>query len=202
MKRDLVLATIIPPMQFPNIVAFVEGTMEQVFLNNNFHYVQVVQVSNGVGWSVRALCQQIVTFYIARNTLADAVVVWVDRERRSETAEFIEAAIREALIGAGAPPDRLHILVCDMMTENIILSDEEYIRTKFGIENYLYSFEGTGGKSRLKALFKETGTSYRETTHGVAALKAVRLNNCQGRSPSVDRFLLTFQLPCWWTGLT
>jgi len=25
--------------QYPKIIAFVEGTMEKIFINNNFHYV-------------------------------------------------------------------------------------------------------------------------------------------------------------------
>jgi hypothetical protein len=186
------------PMPFPNILAFVEGAMEQLFINNNFHYVEVIPVSNGSGWSVDALSTQIVTFYLARDANADAFVIWLDRERRPESADAVCDAIRKALSAAGADVAKIHILVGDKMVENIILSDQDFIRSTFGDPTYVYEHEGKGGKHILKSMYKAIGENYRETKHGVAAMKAIRLQRCAQNSPSVLSFLRTFKFPCWW----
>ena len=185
-------------MPYPNILAFVEGDMEQLFLNNNFHYVEVISVSNGVQWSVEALCRQIVTFFKARDPNSDALVVWIDRERRVETAQYIRSKVTEALVQAGAPEERIHVLICDLMTENMILADEDFIRETFDLPDYAYMHEGAGGKRHLKELYATKNINYRETKHGVAALKGIRLSRCATASASVSSFLSTFQLPCWW----
>lgn len=198
MKRVLGWGIIMHQMHYPNILAFVEGSMEQLFLNNNFHYVEVIPVSNGVSWTMAALAQQIVTFFKARDSNADAFVVWVYREKRQESSQVISDYIRSSLINAGAEKDKIHILVCDIMTENIILADEQYIISKFNLDNYKYCHEGVGGKRYLKEMFLECGEHYRETRHGVSALKAIRLDRCAKASPAVSSFLATFGFSCWW----
>src|SRR5688572_21882293 len=100
------------------MLAFVEGSMERVFINSNFKYITVVPVSNGISWSLPALCGQIVGFFKLRNFYGE-VIVWLDREGRAESAEEIGDAIRNSLIDAGADPQRIHLLVCDRMTENV-----------------------------------------------------------------------------------
>lgn len=189
-----------PQMPSLKILAFVEGTMEQLFLNNNFNYVEVIPVSNGTTWTVNALGVQILTFFKARDANADHFVVWVDRERRSETSQEISTYLKELLVDAGAEPGRVHVMVSDVMTENIILADEVFIRTRFGNEAYNYEAEGRGGKHILKKMFMTGGSSYRETVHGVAALKAIRLNRAAQTSASVARFLENLSIPCWWLG--
>lgn len=185
-------------MPCPNILAFVEGSMEQLFLNNNFRHIEVIPVSNGVSWSMKALAQQIITFFKSRDSNADAFIVWIDREKRQESSQMISEHIRSELISAGADKDKVHILVCDTMTENIILADEQYVRSIFGIKNYKYCYEGSGGKRHLKNLFLSLGENYRETRHGVSALKAIRLARCAKTSPAVSSFLATFGFSCWW----
>lgn len=172
--------------------------MERNFLNNNFHYVHVVSVSNGTGWTTDALADQIVTLYRALDFRGDAVVVWVDRERRSESASHIHGVITTALITAGASRTSTHVLVSDRMIENIILSDEALMKTTIINPNYTYSMEGSGGKHVLKSLLKTAGIEYKETTVGASLLKKVRLHRCAVSSPAVARFMVNMNMPCWW----
>lgn len=185
-------------MPYPRILAFVEGHMERLFINNNFPYISVITVSNGVSWTTDALAKQVSTLYRARNFNGDAVLVWIDREKRLETAEEIDIVLRRSLISAGAPESSIHILVADNMSENIILSDEAVIREITGQVEYTYSYESQGGKHKLKEFLKVSGIQYRETTVGVHLLKRIRLGNCALNSPAVARFLATMNLPCWW----
>ena len=198
MKLDLAWVITMPQMPFPNILAFVEGEMEQLFLNDNFTYVEVVTVPNGKCWTVDALCSKIGSFYRARDPYNVTVVVWLDREKRPESAEFMKQRIRNELLCCGADPNRLAILINDIMSENIILADEEFIKKEFNKPDYKYVFEGKGGKAVIKSLYKEFGQSYSETFHGSAALKKIRLSRSAINSPPVSSFVGELNLPCWW----
>lgn len=184
--------------QFPKILAFVEGHMERIFINNNFHYVTVVNVANGIGWSTVALAKQIKSLFRARNFNGDAILVWVDREKRMEGVTEISDLIRAALLEAGAGADKVHIMVADRMSENIILSDEALMRSELSDPEYTYTFEGQNGKHYLTALLKSSGKHYKETSVGVALLKKVRLGSCATTSPTTAALLSTLNLECWW----
>ena len=185
-------------MQFPSILAFVEGSMEQLFFQKNFHYVEIIPVSNGVKWSVPQMCEQIATFYEARNFFGDRIIVWIDREGRIETVDDIRSAIHARLVSVGAPPDQLAIMICDRMTENVILADEIAVREVVPAPDYVYKGDGCGGKYELKSLYKEVGINYKEMNHGVAFLKKIRLERAAERSPPVRDFLDSLSLGCWW----
>lgn len=185
-------------MPSPSILAFVEGSMEALFINRNFRYVRVVPIKNGCGWSVPALCEQIRTFFKARNFSGDHVTVWLDRESRVETSAQISDAIRAMFTEEGLSTQKLSIMVCDKMTENVILADENFIREEFALPDYAYDAEGTGGKHRLSELFKRAGVSYKETFHGSNCLKKIRLRRSGASSPSVLSFLNSMTLDCWW----
>lgn len=102
--------------------------MEQMFVNNNFHYVRVVPISNGVTWSTSQMCEQIGTFYRASNFFGEKVVVWMDREGRTESATVIAHAVKNQLIKDGLEDRQIAIMLCDRMTENLILADVSLIR--------------------------------------------------------------------------
>lgn len=172
--------------------------MERLFINNNFHYVTVVPVSNGVGWTTAAMAQQITAFYKARNFNGDGVIVWIDREKREESSQEIYDIIKTSLVSAGAADNRVHVLIADRMSENIILADENLIRQEIGDDHYVYDCEGTHGKHRLSELLKASGKQYKETSTGVSLLKKVRLVNSAEKSDSVARLTATLDLPCWW----
>lgn len=187
-----------PPTPCPNIVAFVEGDMEQIFLNSNFGNVRVISVSNGSAWQTQALARQVVTFFKAKNYFGWWIVVWVDRERRQENSLEIENVIREELEAAGAEPEKIKIMVADRMTENIILADEKFMQNYFADPDYTYSFCGSGGKRVLSQKYSDIGLNYKETKHGVAALKKIRLFRSAQKCPAVERFITINPLNCWW----
>lgn len=179
------------------MLGFIEGSMERQFVNANFKYVTAVPVQNGITWTCERLCSQIVTAYRAFDYNGD-VFVWVDREGRNETAPELRDAIRNALIGAGADPLRLYVLINDRMSENIILADEQAVSEEFDFEDYNYEFEGRGGKGILKRFYKDLGINYKEMVQGAKLLKKIRLSNSAQKSPTVQSFLDQCGLECWW----
>ncbi len=110
-------------MPFPNILAFVEGSMEQLFFNRNFHYVRIIPIANGSSWTVDALCERMRSLFEARNFNGDRVIVWLDRENRAETAAEMHDLIKDTLAATGFPRERIAVLIGDRMTENVILAD-------------------------------------------------------------------------------
>lgn len=187
-----------PQMPFPSVLAFVEGSMEALFINSNFKYVRVVPVKNGCKWTVDALCEQVRTFFKARNFGGDHVVIWIDRENRPESSEYIVEKMKNVFEEEGYPINRVAVMVCDRMTENVILADEDFIRSEFGVAEYAYVGDGKGGKFQLSSLCKDAGLDYKETFHGVRFLKKIRLDNAALVSASVARFRADIQIPCWW----
>lgn len=84
------------------------------------------------------------------------------------------------------------------MTENVILADEDLVRSEFGLPNFIYDGDGTNGKHSLKILYEAQGTKYKETYHGVTLLKKTHLSRAAKNSPSVYQFLNEFDSECWW----
>ncbi|MCA3755554.1 MAG: DUF4276 family protein [Phenylobacterium sp.] len=182
----------------PKILAFVEGDMERQFCNQNFRYVHVVEIRNGSGWKLDAICGQISSKFKALNLNADQIVVWIDKENQNCSRQEYARAIMESLVSAGANPSRVHICLPDKMTENIILADEALIRGFFNKPGYTYAGDGCNGKHILKGLFAEIEGNYKETFHGVQLLKKVRLSRAAGKTASAAEFLATMKLSCWW----
>jgi hypothetical protein len=187
-----------PATLYPNIVAFIEGSMERTFVNNNFHYVDVVPIDNGNSWSIDKLKDQIRTKYIAKDPNCDFLIIWLDREDRPESSEYIEEELRAAAIDAGCSPDKIIVCVTDRMTENLILADEIVIQAEFIIDEYEYSAEGCSGKSEIRKLYKNIDVNYKEMEHGLKLLKKIRLERAAEKSTFVQRFLQKFQPECWW----
>lgn len=182
----------------PKILAFVEGEMERIFINNNFSYVRLVPVQNGDGWSVELMCKQIVSKFLVYGGNPDLIIVWIDREDREISSEEFGEAIKSSLVKNGAIAERISLMISDRMSENIMLADEEAMRLEFGIDTYKYDFEGQRGKGIMSKLMKDAGNRYKETSDGVRLLKKIRLGRSALNSPSVSRFLSVMQLDCWW----
>lgn len=172
--------------------------MERAFFNTNMSYIRVVPLSNGSSWSVEAICRQITDAFIILDLLPDLLIVWLDREKRTETAEEIADTIRTCLMNIDVPANIIHIMVCDMMSENVLLADEAAIRHAFNDQNYTYVSEGLNGKHILKTMYKTLGVNYKEMFHGVQLMKRIRLSRARLVSPSVDRFLQNYSGNCWW----
>ena len=184
-------------MSFPSILMFLEGTMERLFINNNFHYITVVPLKNGRDVPISFLCKFMESTLRLRGVY-DLVIVWLDREERGEEAEDIARLMRESLLNQGIAPDKVFVGVADRMTENWILADEELITQFFELEKYTYTFEGAYGVGKLEDLFKEAGRPYRKTTDGVLLLKKRRLREAAKRSASARCFIEHLNIDCWW----
>src|SRR5690349_5654870 len=113
--------------RYPKVTAFVEGSMERMFLNENFHYVNVVSLRNGDSWSLDAMCEQVVSGYRVSSYDPDFVVVWFDKENSNHSSEMISNKVRESLEKEGLSSKKIAICIPDKMSENIILADETMI---------------------------------------------------------------------------
>lgn len=185
-------------MPYPSILAFIEGSMEQAFVRTNFRYASIIPVKNGTGWSVPQMCEQIGTLYAARNHLPDKIVVWIDREGRSEERDHIRSMVRDRLLAEGAPPDRLAIMICDRMTENLLLADTCAIGEYLDIEGHNYCGDSVGGKGQMKQLFLASGRHYKEMKDGLKLLNRIRLSRAAVNSQFAAEFREELNLPCWW----
>lgn len=185
-------------MPYPSIIAFVEGKMERLFINNNFHYVDVVPVSNGISISAEKLASNIASLYRAKSKLPDYIVVWVDGEGRPQSSKQIRKLIWDEMVAAGAPDERLRIGVPDKMSENWIMADQDLIRSEFALPNYVYAGDGTNGKHSLKMLCLAANITYKETKIGSNLLKKMRLSRASDFSPSASDFSLAVDGECWW----
>ena len=183
---------------YPKIVAFVEGTMEKIFVNSNFSYVHLIQLNNGSSWTLPAMREQILTNFRVLASIPDFIVVWFDREGMPSSASAIADEIRDAIASEGYPSHKVAVLIPDKMCENLILADQQTIRQEFSNETYEYPGDGTHGKSLLKCWYKDAGQNYKETFHGVRLLKKIRLNRCAESSSSAKKFVEMLDLECWW----
>lgn len=183
---------------FPNILAFVEGSMEKLFVNNNFRYVRLVPMDNGTSWTLERLCERIKTAVLAGGYQVDKVIIWLDREGRAETAEEMHDAFLHLLISIGVSTDKVAIMIGDRATENALLADEHIMKEEIGDGQYSYAFEGQNGKSVMKKLFRDAGKSYSETSDGVRLLKKFRPQRASANSPCVQRFSAAMNMECWW----
>lgn len=172
--------------------------MEKFFLNTNFHYVDVVPVTNGKSITSTRLANNISSLFRAKNPNADLIIVWVDGEGRPEPVSEIRSQIVQAMIESGASPDRLLVGVPDEMTENWMLSDEVMIREHFNLPDYKYAHEGQNGKHAIKMMHKDRNENYKETGHGVKLLKKMRLTRSAIVSESAKAFCADFDIDCWW----
>jgi hypothetical protein len=172
--------------------------MEKLFINNNFHYVEVIPIGNGDSWSLHNICAEITSKYSVRDANPDLVIVWIDRERQFCGSDGVAMAIHAALTAVGVPDEKLAVCVPDRMTENVILADESMIAIEFELSEYKYALEGKNGKAALRRLLGQRSEAYKETVTGVRLLKKVRLRRCANCSPSVKAFTDRLAIPCWW----
>lgn len=172
--------------------------MERLFINNNFHYVEVVPVTNGISVAPEKLADNIATLYSAKSRLPDYIVVWVDREGRLMPSSDIRQLIIRALVAAGAPENRLRVGVADKMSENWILADQELIKKEFELDHYEYCGDGANGKHELKQLCIAANKTYKETKVGADLLKKMRLSRVALVSNSANDFAFTIDEQCWW----
>lgn len=187
-----------PQVQSPKILAFIEGTMERIFVNKNFNYVHVVEIKNGFGWDEVRICDQVLSKFKVNNVNYDVVLIWFDREDMRSNSKDIQDYFIEKFAEIGFDTKKLFICVPDKMTENFILADEELMNTDFDLDNYKYDGDGINGKSYLKRIFKDNGENYKETFHGALLLKKLRLGRASLASASAKLFHDQLDIDCWW----
>ncbi|MFD1744178.1 DUF4276 family protein [Rhizobium helianthi] len=186
-------------MHCKKYLTFIEGTMERMFVNNNFPNVHVIPIQNGDSWTVESLAKRIVSMFKTKNMETDKIVVWLDRESQVRSSDEIRQIIASAFQGIGVEEHKLAIFIPDKMTENLILADEDLIRSEFGIEDYSYPGDGTHGKSELKNLYENyKKKKYKETDHGVQLLKKTHLSRACQASPPVQQLRDALPQNCWW----
>lgn len=171
--------------------------MERIFLNTKLPSVTVIPVENGAGWTTTNLRNQIISKFCARKSFPEKVIIWFDREKNCDCSITIGEYIKHGFFEVGYPKERVHYIIPDMMSENIILSDEVLMREILGDNSYTYPGDGCNGKSRLKILLESIGEDYKETTVGVKLLGKVRLARCTKENVAVHNFLSEFDLPCY-----
>ncbi len=172
--------------------------MERMFVNTNFPHIEVVSIPNGESWTPPKLANQIGSLYQTKNFNADIVIVWFDRENNTETSEEIEDIVRQTLNDIGVSNEKIRVCIPDKMTENLILADEELIRSEFGLLEFTYSGDGCNGKAEIRSLFERAGEKYKETYHGIKLLKKTHLSRAAENSQSIRRFFERFDSECWW----
>ena len=59
------------------IIAFVEGTMERMFININMPYIRVVPISNGSSYTASTMCDQIEAKYALTQESFDLIIIWM-----------------------------------------------------------------------------------------------------------------------------
>ncbi|WP_155524541.1 hypothetical protein [Oleisolibacter albus] len=187
-------------MHCRKIIAFVEGSMERLFINNNFPYIDVIPILNGESWTIEALCKQVSSKFAVKNINADRIIIWVDKERQRCTSNEVSIKIKDALVSKGANPNIISVCIPDRMTENIILADECMMREYIDDDNYQYKYEGQNGKSILSSILLTKGKNYKPISEGVMLLKKVRLSRSAENSKSAKLFLDSFCVKCWWIG--
>lgn len=197
-KQVLGWVSIMQATSSPKIIAFVEGTMEKLFINSNFPYVHLVPIDNGITWPLDKIAAKIGSGYAVLGYRFDYVFVWFDREDRSETSAEIKKIVESVLIENGSDLSNVYICIPDRMTENVIISDVTLMQEEFKFDEYCYDHEGKNGKVILKKLFKECGRVYKEVPDGISLLKRLRLSRCQSLAAESVR---AFSAPCWWTGV-
>ena len=185
-------------MHCHKILAFVEGTMEKVFVNTNFKHVHLIPVSNGRSWTIERIAERIASNYHTVNLNPDLIIVWIDLEVLSRDVDKFKEVILDQLSKRGADLNKIHFLIPNRMTENMILADELIIRETFDDASYCYQHEGKGGKSILSQLYKNNGETYKPTNQGIKLLSRIRIERSAMTSPSVNDFFQNIAIPCWW----
>ena len=88
------------------------------------------------------------------------------------------------------------------MTENVILADEEMIRTYFEASDYHYQGDGNNGAHLLGELSKKhKKQTYKKTYDGIILLKKLNLSRAAAKSVAASKLLNALTIPCWWTGI-
>ena len=184
-------------MQSLNIVAFVEGTMEKMFINQYLKYVQLISISNGISWTIDALGNDISRKFSVQKRNLDFVIIWVDRGSRIEEALFIADKLTQRMVDCGLKAEQVICIIPDRMTENIFLSDEILMRELLNDPIYAFSDVSCNGKAMIKQIYRNSGVHYKETYHGVLLLKKLRFKNVVDRVVGAKQISERFS-NCWW----
>lgn len=173
------------------MVFIVEGDLEKKFLEGQCKKHLIIRKipSNGDSVSIERIAMMIKTIISLINNPGNIFVI-IDREGRAESAIDLEQLILDRLSGV-APGCQISIHVADRMIENWILAEKNVLTAEsLVVEETIESFEGCGGKSKLKAAFKKINSSYSETVDGVRLLERCIPSVIADKSPSFSRLYL------------
>jgi len=188
------------PYRSCNPAFLVEGHLEQAFVQNVCPGTPVRRIGcNGDDVSVIAIAKRVATHGRLLQRRYDPLVVIFDRERREETAEELELALRQALRDEGICATTL-IGIPDRDIEVWLLADPEVFRQCARVSNEVECkpCEGYKGKAAIKHLLG-VGRTYVESVDGPQWLKKARASEIRKNSPSFARLFDALErLDCWW----
>jgi len=178
----------------------VEGDLEKIFVQNVCPGSPVRKINcNGDSVSIEAIATRIGTLGRLLQRRCRTLVIVFDRERRAESCEQIEAALRRAMAAENLNTE-IVVGIPDRDIEVWILGDPDMLRAgaRLRADVCLACEDGVKGKSKLKSLLAE-GIHYVETVHGPEWLKKARPSVICQNSASFARFKDAMRaFDCWW----
>ena len=176
------------------IVAIVEGHLEYHFMKESYPRVLVQRcIPNGKNVDLDQIIEAISDQLEVIDNSFLKVVILLDRERRKETILEITDYLIYKLLEKN-PSRAFYIGVADLMAENWILSDEDYIKRTYLIDDYKYCGDGVAGKSRLATIISND-LAPRDKAR---MLKAISPMLGSMKSDSLLHFISQIDFPWYW----
>lgn len=176
-------------------VAFlVDGVTEQRFVQMVCKDAVVQRINlNGASVQTTALAKRISSLIRLWGGRHKSIVVIVDLEKRTQSADLFATELLEALRGEGVATGVV-VGVADRMIENWMIADP-------GLWPGMSIKENVDGCSGLTVLKKYTASHYDKAANGPELLKKSRASELKKRSPSFARLAEQLgHLRCHWLG--
>src|ERR1043166_6627832 len=160
------------PFKMTKPAFIVEGHLEQDFVQSVCEGSPVRRIGcNGTDVKIEAIAKHVATHARLLQRRFDPIVVVFDRERRSETCDSLEDALRTELQKQNVTA-RIIVGIPDRDIESWILADYETFAGAVGLDPkaLVDTFEGRKCKGRLKELV-DGKLHYNALVHGVFWLK-------------------------------
>jgi hypothetical protein len=179
-----------------NSVAFiVDGDLEKTALRKICKGAPVRHLGNGKEFPIHVIVKQVMTHVRILGNRYRHIVILYDLEKREYKYDAFAELLRSAISEAGIGEQSFSVHIKDRMVEDWILADRE------GLEGFLGFPLGDDiyrGKSGIKALLERAGRTYSEVPLGAELLASVVCSRAAARSPSLDSFMRSLPIDCWW----
>lgn len=184
------------------MVAFiVEGRAEQKIIQRICPGAKVMILEcNGDHVQVSAIAKKIASLVRTCGNRHHPIVIQLDREERSESAEQFASCIVEGLVEHAIDTNQLRIGVSDRDLESWILyaTDEHGKYARDCQHSNADQHEGSSGAHVLTKRLAVAGRGYHKTTVGVDMFCRISANALASKSASFRRFFEQLDLDCYW----